>query len=101
MDLQTLPTNPLSHNFLRIAFVAINLIIEPSHFFRRNRIRQLRQNFPQRGNARERILPHEVNSLVRRKVTTVICKLHQIERCDATFSGVAGDQIDLSDESAM
>ena len=49
--LQTSLPKPLSHNFLRIAFVAVNLVIEATHFFGRDRIRQLRQYFPERGNA--------------------------------------------------
>src|ERR1051326_7521932 len=76
-------SDPLTYDFFRVAPVAVNLVVEPAHFIGRDRVCQFRQHLAQGGHTSARVLPHQVNRLVRRKVMSIVGELKQIQRGDA------------------
>jgi hypothetical protein len=78
-------SNPFSYDLFRVAAIAVYLVIEPPYLFGRDRVCQFCQNFPQRRDALECVLPHEIDRFVRREVMAIVGELKQVQSLDAAI----------------
>src|SRR6185369_1828724 len=93
--LQTLLAEKFFYNFIYIAMLAVDGIVQLTHVVIGYLSRQLIQRGSYAGMPAQHVLSHDRYSFVWRKVVPIVLQDKQIERGNQSIGGIPGSEIDL------